>query len=67
MMILPAATPLNVLLLPALGCAAMGVALFILVRTLTRALDTRDLEQDDQWRFDVGRINQLRRVSPLYR
>lgn len=31
------------------------------------ALTTNDLEQDDEWRYDVSRINALRRLDPIYR
>jgi tight adherence protein C len=51
----------------ALGSALVGVAVFVLARTVRNTLHTDDLEQDRQWRYDVTRINELRRVSPLYR
>ncbi|MBW3541093.1 MAG: type II secretion system F family protein, partial [Planctomycetes bacterium] len=35
--------------------------------TVRNTLHTTDLAQDEEWRFDVGRINELRRVSLLYR
>lgn len=31
------------------------------------ALTTDDLEQDDEWRYDVSRINALRKLDPIYR
>jgi len=62
-----AVTAVGLRLLPVLGSAAIGIALFVLIRTVAAALRSEDLEQDDAWRFDVTRINELRRVSPLYR
>lgn len=46
---------------------AMGAALFVLARTVTKVLSSEDLEQDDEWRYDVTRINELRRASPMFR
>lgn len=63
----PAAATVGLHLLPLVGSAAIGIALFVLIRTVAAALRSEDLEQDDAWRFDVTRINELRRVSPLYR
>ncbi|MBC8357021.1 MAG: type II secretion system F family protein [Planctomycetes bacterium] len=31
------------------------------------ALTTEDMEQDNEWRYDVSRINALRRLDPIYR
>ena len=53
--------------LPAIASLSIGAALFVLVRTIVRALATDDAEQDAQWRYDVSRINELRRISPLFR
>ncbi len=50
-----------------LSSTAIGAAAFVFARTVANALRTEDLEQDDAWRYDVTRINELRRVSPLYR
>jgi tight adherence protein C len=57
----------GLLLLPILGSVAFGAAVYVLARTLRNSLHSEDLSQDDQWRYDVGRINELRRVSLLYR
>lgn len=45
----------------------MGAALFVLARTVTNTLHTDDLEQDLEWRYDVNRINELRKYDTLYR
>lgn len=52
---------------PILASALMGLAAIVLVRTITRALYSEDLSQDDEWRYDVNRINELRKQSILYR
>jgi len=53
--------------IPLIASAAVGVAIFALVRTLFVALASEDLGQDVEWRYDINRINQLRRASPMYR
>lgn len=55
------------LMLPAAASAVVGAAVFVLFRSVANTLRTEDLEQDDTWRYDVTRINELRRVSTLYR
>lgn len=45
----------------------MGTALFCLLRTITNTLHTVDQEQDHEWRHDVNRINELRRIDFWYR
>ena len=45
----------------------VGAAVFVLLRTVVNTLHTEDLEQDTAWRYDVNRINELRRVDPIYR
>jgi len=57
----------DALTLPLLASIAVGLAVFALVRTATYAVSTEDLEQDDEWRYNTTRINELRRLSPLYR
>ena len=54
-------------LVPLIACAAMGGAVFLVAWTILSALDTEDLTQENEWRYSVARINELRRVSPLYR
>jgi len=46
--------------------AASG-AVFAFAWWIVRALQTGDLEQGDEWRFDVSRINDLRRSDSMYR
>ena len=53
--------------LPWLASALVGGGIFVLVWWVLRALATEDLEQGDEWRYDVNRINELRRVDTLYR
>lgn len=50
-----------------LGCIAIGAAIYALARTIAQALYTENLEQDDSWKYDITRINELRRISTLYR
>ena len=45
----------------------MGGAVTIFIVWLLRSLATDDLEQDDEWRYDVSRINGLRRSDPVFR
>lgn len=49
------------------GCLAMGAAVGVLVWWIFAALRADDLEQKDEWRYDVSRINELRRLDVLYR
>ena len=68
-MIIP---PLIAQLEPSLGLklaasAMMGAAMLLAVRWVLRAFDTEDLEQGDEWRYDVSRINELRRADLSYR
>lgn len=53
--------------LPWVASGLVGVALFLLVRWITVVLHTEDLQQGDEWRYDVSRINELRRTDPVYR
>ena len=49
------------------SCGLLGAAVFVFARTMRNTLYTADLEQDTEWRYDVNRINELRRHSILYR
>ena len=49
------------------ACLVMGGAVPIFIVWLLRSLATDDLEQDDEWRYDVSRINGLRRSDPVFR
>ena len=52
---------------PAIISLMFGAAVFLFVWTIWRTLATDDLTQDNEWRYDVNRINELRRVSPFFR
>lgn len=52
---------------PVILSLVMGVAVFLFVWTIWRTLSTEDLTQDHEWRYDVNRINELRRISGFYR
>jgi len=45
----------------------LGAAVFVLLRTVANTLHTDDLEQDLEWRYDVNRINELRKADLFYR
>lgn len=51
----------------AVGCLLIGLAVFALVRTVDDMLHSEDLEQGRAWRYDVNRINELRRSEILFR
>ncbi len=50
-----------------LGCVAVGGTCAVLVWWVLQALATDDLAQEDEWRYDVSRINGLRRIDVLFR
>ena len=50
-----------------LACVCLGAAFFVLSRTVTNTLHSDDAEQDLEWRYDVNRINELRKSDLLYR
>lgn len=49
------------------ACVAMGASMGLFARWVFIALATEDLPQGEEWRYDISRINQLRRIDPLYR
>lgn len=55
------------LVFPLASSLLVGFGAFALLRTLFVTLSSDDLQQDDAWRYDINRINQLRKLSPLYR
>ncbi len=59
--------PPNEMLVPLIGSGLIGASIYLLLRTIANTLASDDLEQGDQWRFDINRINELRRISVLYR
>ncbi len=54
-------------LVPLIASGALGLALFTVVWTFVSLLQSDNPQQDDEWRYDVNRILELRRLSPLYR
>jgi tight adherence protein C len=56
--------------LPALPYAAsicVGIAVAALLYWLTTAIELDDLAQGDEWRYDITRMNELRRLDKVYR
>ena len=53
--------------IPLIASAIMGAGVAVFWWTITRALASEDAQQTDEWRFDVNRINELRRASLFYR
>ncbi len=60
-------TAADELVVPLVSSVVVGAGVFVLARTVINTLYSEDLRQDVEWRYDVSRINMLRRVSPLYR
>lgn len=53
--------------LQAAASAVIGAALGVFVWWVYSVLQTEDLQQGAEWRYDVSRINELRRVNLFYR
>ncbi len=51
----------------ALASALIGAAIAVLVWWVIRVMESDDLEQGAEWRYDVSRMNELRRIDPFYR
>jgi len=49
------------------ACVMVGGAVFLVAQWLVRVLYTEDVKQGAEWRYDVSRINELRRLDPTYR
>jgi tight adherence protein C len=49
------------------ACLLAGLGCFVLVRWLIGVFTTEDLQQGNEWRYDISRINELRRADLLYR
>ena len=47
--------------------AMIGAGVALAIAWLIRSLLVDDLKQGEEWRYDVSRINGLRRADPLYR
>ena len=62
-----AAAPATGALISVAASAIFGGAVFVFVRTVINTLYSENLSQDEEWRYDVSRINELRRVSLMYR
>ena len=52
---------------PAIISLVVGGAAFLFTWTIWKTLSTEDLTQDREWRYDVNRIKELRRISTFYR
>lgn len=50
-----------------LASLLVGGSVYMACYWLVTVLTTDDLSQEGEWRYDVSRINELRRVSPIYR
>ena len=57
----------DLLLIRLLGSAATAAGIAILAWWIIRSLSSEDLEQDSEWRFDVNRVNELRRIDDIFR
>jgi tight adherence protein C len=53
--------------LPLAASGLVGLGLACIAYWVVVALQTDDLHQGDEWRYDVSRINELRRVDVFYR
>jgi tight adherence protein C len=51
----------------AVASLVVAASVFVLIMTVLNTLHSADLEQDEGWRYDVNRINELRRVDLVYR
>ena len=51
----------------AVASGLMGAAIAVLMWWIFRVLESDDLAQGAEWRYDVSRMNELRRIDPLYR
>lgn len=53
--------------MPLVASGLMGTGVAVFWWTLARLLASDDAEQSDEWRYDVNRINELRRSNLFYR
>jgi tight adherence protein C len=49
------------------ACVTIGLAVAVVAWWVVRVLRSDDLAQGAEWRYDVSRINELRRADPFYR
>lgn len=61
-MLLAALDPMSLLASTVVGVGLGGAVFWVL-----RALATEDQQQKDEWRYDVSRVNELRRMDTLFR
>lgn len=61
------AADLSLVILPLVASAVIGGAIFVLIRSVANTLESSELEQDLHWRYDVNRINELRKADFIYR
>ncbi len=59
--------PPDLLSIRLLGSGAFAASIALFSWWILRSLATEDLEQDSEWRFDVNRVNELRRVDDIFR
>jgi tight adherence protein C len=52
---------------PLAASTLFGLAMFHVAQWVVRTLQSEDLEQGHEWRYDVSRMNELRRSDFLYR
>ena len=50
-----------------LPCTVLAAALAMATWWVIRALTSDDLEQEAEWRFDISRINALRKLDSTFR
>lgn len=50
-----------------IASGVVGLSLAAIVWWVLQALASDDLEQENEWRYDISRINELRRLDPLFR
>lgn len=67
MLLLVAVSPLAYEIPPLLASGLVGAAVYVLITSIASTLQSEDLTQDHQWRYDVNRINELRKASSFYR
>ena len=51
----------------AIASVLIGGGIAVLVWWVLQVLESEDLQQGSEWRYDVSRMNELRRIDPLYR
>jgi tight adherence protein C len=49
------------------ACLMIGLAVSVVAWWVARALRAEDLEQGTEWRYDISRMSELRRLDGLYR